>query len=71
MVMPSSGRRNSSSLACAADFETVAVLTVSNTLDGAGIGPRGSKPLVDHLLNISLQPPQPGTTPTPHSTRPM
>jgi len=41
MVMPSSGRRNSSSLACAADFETVAVLTVSNTLDGAGIGPRG------------------------------
>ena len=71
MVMPSEARMNRSSLASAADLDTVAVLTVSNTFVGAGIGPRGSRPLAVQRDSNSLQPPQPGMTPTPHSTRPM
>jgi hypothetical protein len=44
--MPSSGRRNRSSFAWAADFDVVAVLTVSNTVADAGMTPRGSEVLV-------------------------
>jgi hypothetical protein len=39
--MPSVSRRNPISFASAADFDTVAVLTVSNALMTAGIGPWG------------------------------
>ena len=68
--MPSPGARNISSAASAADLETVAVDTVSNTLATAGIGPLGMTGESRQRAIISPQPPQPGTSPTPHSTSP-
>ena len=71
MVMPSVGRRNNNSLASAADLATVAVEMVSKTLATAGIAPLGKRPRVFQRCSISLQPPQAGTKPTPHSTKPI
>ncbi len=71
MVIPSVGRRNISSLASAADLETLAVEMVSNTLVRVGIGPLGMPGERLARSSISPQPPQPGITPTPHSTRPI
>ena len=66
------GAQEQDSFACAADLDVVAVLTISNTLAGTGIGPLGLlADRVDQRASISLQPPQPGSSPTPHSTRPI
>ena len=45
IVMASAGRRNRCSLASAADFATVAVEMISNTLPVTGIGPFGKRRL--------------------------
>ncbi len=71
MVMPSPGRRNRRSFASSADFATVAMPIVSNVLITGGIGPPGRFLFAVQRSSISLQPPQPGTMPTPVSTRPV
>ncbi len=70
MVMPSVSRRMSISLASAADLATWAVEIISNALAMAGIGPPGRFLLTVQRVTSSLQPPQPGSTPTPTSTSP-
>ena len=69
--MRSGGRRNISSRASAADLDTLAVEMVSNALATAGIGPLGIMGEATPRAIISPQPPQPGSTPMPHSTRPI
>ncbi len=47
------------------------MLIVSKTFTTPGIGPPGRFGFVAQRVDISLQPPHDGTTPTPTSTRPM
>ena len=69
--MPSVGRRKPSVRAWAADLLTCAVEMISNALATAGIGPRGTAGLACQRASSSLQPPQPGSSPTPTSTSPV
>ena len=75
MVMPSPARNRSRSCASAADFETFARPIVSKAATTGGMGPLGALRLEAFLSawrnTSSLQPPQPGTNPTPVSTRPI
>ena len=50
---------------------TLAVEIAWKALESAGIGPPGRFLLVTFRIVSSLQPPQPGSRPTPTSTRPI
>ena len=71
MVTPSLWRRNLSSRDSSAERPTLAVEMVSNAWATGGIGPPGRFSSALQRASSSLQPPQPGTMPTPTSTRPI
>ena len=70
MVMPSLERKIPISFASTADLATCAVPIISKALATAGMGPLGNFGSFFRRNSISLQPPQPGITPTPTSTKP-
>ena len=70
MVMSSDAETKSSSFASMADVETLAIAIVSKAFTTGGIGPPNNLSCKQRR-KYSLQPPQPGTKPTPTSTRPV
>ena len=58
------------SRASCADLATAAIEICSKALATGGSGPFGRASSSVWRTSISLQPPQPGSTPTPASTRP-